>query len=121
MQSDNQLFYSFFNMNELARLFYVARFVFYFLQVLCSFSSAFSRLETFPQLFWQVKEWLIIKLHEMIRVPLVVASPIVFILYHDQGWQEGVLKVMKKDHFLVFLIILVLLSKFLGRSRSSSY
>ena len=32
MQSDNQLFYSFYNLNELAGVFYVGRFVIHFLQ-----------------------------------------------------------------------------------------
>ena len=28
-----------------------------------------------------------------------VACPIVFIFFYDRGWQRGVLKLMKNDHF----------------------
>ena len=56
--------------------------------------------------------------HEMIRVLHVVACPIVFILSYDQSWQRGVFKVMKNDHFLLFLAVWVLFPKFLGRLRS---
>ena len=38
----------------------------------------FSRLELFPYVFRQVKEWLTLQLHEMIRLPHAVACPIVF-------------------------------------------
>ena len=48
-----------------------------------SFFRVFSRLGPFPQVFRQVKEWLILELHEMIRVSLAVASLIVFILFCD--------------------------------------
>ena len=43
----------------------------------------FSCLCHFPQVFGQVKEWLILELHEMIRMPHVVAYPKVFILVCD--------------------------------------
>ena len=44
----------------------------------------------------------------MIRVPHVVACPMNFNLLCDQGQQGGVFKVMKNDHFLVFLAVLVM-------------
>ena len=70
---------------------------------------------TFPQVFRQVKEWLIFELHEVIRVLHVVACMMDFDLLCDQGKQEGVLKLMKNDHFLAFLVVLVIFSKCLGR------
>ena len=63
------------------------------------FFSIFSHLGPFSLVFGQVKEWLILELHEMIKTSLVVAFPIVFILFHDRDWQEGVFKVMKNDLF----------------------
>ena len=48
----------------------------------CSISSG---LGLFPQVFEQVKEWRILKLHEMILVSHVVAFSIVFfIFFYDQ-------------------------------------
>ena len=38
-----------------------------------------------------------------------------FLLFYECGWQGVVLKVIKNDHFLVFLAIFVLFLKFLGR------
>ena len=68
----------------------------------------FSRFGHFPQVFEQVNEWLILELHEMIKVSHLAASPVVFILFYDRDWQGGVLKLMKNDHFLVFLAVWVL-------------
>ena len=45
----------------------------------------------------------------------VVACMMDFDLLCDQGKQEGVLKLMKNDHFLAFLVVLVIFSKCLGR------
>ena len=70
-------------------------------------------------MFGQVKEWLTLALHEMIRVLHVVACLIVLILLYCQGWQGGVFKVVKNDHFLVFSSVFVHFPKFLGRLRSS--
>ena len=53
----------------------------------------------------------------MIRMSRLVACPIVFILFYDRDWQGGIIKVMKKDHFLVFLPVCVLFPKCLGRLR----
>ena len=80
-----------------------------------SIFSSFIRLGTFPQVFRQVKEWLILELHEVIRVLHVVACMMDFNLLCYQGKQEGVLKLMKNDHFLAFLAVLVIFSKCLGR------
>ena len=44
----------------------------------------------FPQVFGQVKQWLMLELHETIRVSHVVLCPIVFILfYDDQDWHNA--------------------------------
>ena len=40
-----------------------------------------------------------IKLHKIIRLLRVVALPIVFVLFYARGWQGGVLKAIKNDHF----------------------
>ena len=67
------------------------------------FFSVFNRLDHFAQVFRQVKECLILQLHEMIRVLHEVACPIVFILFYDPYWQEGVFKLMKNYHiFSIF-------------------
>ena len=71
-----------------------------------SFFGVFSRLGHFPQVFGQVKEWLILELHEMIKVPDAVACPVDFnLLCYRGGQQRGVLKLMKNDHFLIFSAI----------------
>ena len=49
-------------------------------------------LSPFPHSFGQVKEWVILKLHEMIRVSHVVACPIVFVLLYNRVGHGGVLK-----------------------------
>ena len=79
------------------------------------FCSIFSRLDSFPQVFGQVKEWLMLDLHEIIRVPHVVACPMDCHLPCDGGQQGGVLKFMKNDHVLVFLAVWVFFSKFFGQ------
>ena len=57
--------------------------------------SIFSRLVPFPQVFGQVKEWLMLDLHEMIRLLHVVACPVVSILVSDRDGQARVFKVMR--------------------------
>ena len=37
------------------------------------------------------------------------------ILFYEQGWQGGVLKVRKNNHLLKFLVVWGLFVKFLGR------
>ena len=79
-----------------------------------SFFSVFSCLDPFPQVFGQVKEKLILELHETIRVLLDVACRIAFLLFYQRSWQGEVMKVMENDHFVVFLAVFVHLPKFLG-------
>ena len=50
-------------------------------------SNFYSRLGLFPRAFGKVKESLILKLHEMIRISHVVACPIVFISFCDRDRQ----------------------------------
>ena len=38
-----------------------------------------------------------LELHKIMRASHVVVYPIVFILFYERSWQEGVLKVMKND------------------------
>ena len=64
-----------------------------------SFFSAFSGLGPFPQALWEVKECLVLQLHEVIRVLHVILCPIVFIFFYDWYWQGGVLKLLKNNHF----------------------
>ena len=79
----------------------------------------------FPKIFFsdggEVKAWLMLEVHEMIRLPHVVLSPIVFILFYERDLQGGVLKVIKNDHFLVFLAVWALFPKVLGGLRSGLY
>ena len=53
-----------------------------------SFSSIFSRLGSFSQAFEKVKEWIMFKLHRMIRVVYAVACRIVFFMIRT-GREEG--------------------------------
>ena len=58
----------------------------------------------FLQIFEQVKQWLLLELHGIIRLLHLVLCPL--------------LKPTKNEHFQVFLAVWVLLPKFLGRLRS---
>ena len=82
-----------------------------------TFVSVFQRLDSFPHVFMQVRESLILQMHEMKRVLHAVACLIVFLLFHDRDWQGVLLKLMKNDHLLVFFAVWVLFPKFLGRLR----
>ena len=55
--------------------------------------SFFSRLGPFPQVFGQVKEWVILELNEMIKVLPAVACSMDNLL-SDRGQQLGVLKML---------------------------
>ena len=44
------------------------------------------------------------ELHKIIKVSHVVACPFAFLLFFERRWQEGVFKIMKTHHFLVFLV-----------------
>ena len=72
-------------------------------------------MNPFPRVFRQVKECLILKLHEIIRVLHAVAYIIVFILLYDRFWQEGQLKPMKKEHFFSIFIGLDLSPQVFGQ------
>ena len=50
----------------------------------------------------------------------VVTCPIIFILFDYPDWQGGMLKLMKTDHFLVFLAVWVLFLMFLACKRVDS-
>ena len=80
--------------------------------------SVFNRLGPLPTVFSQLKEWLILELHEIIRVSHFVECQIVFHLFYDRDWQGGMLKLMENVYFLVFLAVWVLFHKFLARFRS---
>ena len=73
-----------------------------------SFFSAFSCLDHFTQVSSQVKECLILQLHQTIRVLHVVMYPIAFILFYDRNWQGRVFKVMKVMKVLNIFIRFVL-------------
>ena len=53
-----------------------------------------------------------LELHKIIRVSHAAALPIVFVLFYERGWQGGIIKVMKNDHFLIFLAVLIVFPKF---------
>ena len=54
-----------------------------------SFFCVFSRLGHFPQVLGQVKGWLQLELHEMIKVPNAVACPKDFsLLYYREVSKE---------------------------------
>ena len=55
------------------------------------------------------------KLDEMIKVLLVVAYPIVFILFDDRYWQGGVPKRMKNYHFFSIFSRFGIFPKVFGR------
>ena len=61
--------------------------------------GAFSHLGHFPQVLGQINKWPILKLHDKVRVLHEVKCRIIFILSEDPDWQEGILKLMKNDHF----------------------
>ena len=68
----------------------------------------------FPQVFPQYKELPILKMHEIIRMSDVLACLIVFPLFYKRGSHGGVFKVIKNNHFLVFLAVWGLIPKYLG-------
>ena len=80
----------------------------------CSNLRIISLLGLFLQLLGQVKKWLILELHKMIRMSRAVAYLIIFILLCDLGQQKAVFKLMKNCHFLVFLPVSVFSRTFLG-------
>ena len=67
-----------------------------------SFSGIFSRLSCFSQVFWQVKDWDILKQHEIIRVSHLLVCSIAFTLLCRLSWQRDVLKLTEKFNFKYF-------------------
>ena len=67
-----------------------------------AFFSIFSRLGLYPQVFGQVKKWLIVGFREIGQVPHIVACLIDFNLRCDRGQQDGVLKPKKIFIFSIF-------------------
>ena len=65
-------------------------------------------MSPFLLVFRQVKEWLILEFHKVIRVLHATACPFVFILFND--WI--VKSYEKNDYFLVFLAAWVIFSVF---------
>ena len=54
-----------------------------------------------------------LELHKIIRVSNLVVFATVFVLFYERDWQGEVFKVIKNDHFLVFLAVWGLIPKFL--------
>ena len=71
----------------------------------CLFFSIFSTLGPILQIYWQVMEQFILEFHEIIRMSHVIACLVIFILFYDLDQQGGVFKLMKNDHFIVFLLV----------------
>ena len=46
----------------------------------------FSCLSSLHHVFGQVKGWLILELHKIKYLSHVVACPVIYILFYDQGW-----------------------------------
>ena len=46
---------------------------------------------------------------------VICSSVSTFFLFYDQDGKEGMFKVMKNDHFLVFLVLCVIFHNILGR------
>ena len=68
------------------------------------FFIIFRRLGPFPQAFGQVKGWLILELHEMIRVPHVVVCPMDFNLPCDRGQQQKMIIFRYFQSFACFIL-----------------
>ena len=55
-----------------------------------------------------------LELYKIIKMSHIVSCPIVFPWFYEGAWQGGDFKIMKNDHFLVFLVVWVIFTKFLG-------
>ena len=69
----------------------------------------------FSQIFEQVKEWSILELHEMIRVPHIAVCLVVFSLLCGLGKPAEVLRLIKNVHFILLLAVWLLFISSLGR------
>ena len=67
-----------------------------------AFCSIFSRLGLYPQVFEQVKKWLIVGFREIAQVPHIVECLMDFNLRCYRGQQDGVLKPKKIFIFRYF-------------------
>ena len=81
--------------------------------------SVFSRLGPFSQVFGQVKEWLMLELHKIIRVSYVVTWPFFFFFILWMGFPGRSVHSYEKWSFSVFMAAWILFRKFLGRWGSS--
>ena len=84
-----------------------------------SFYSVVIRLSPFPQVFEQIKKWLTLQLHKIIRVSYLVAFPFFFflVLWVRYG-VRSVQSYEKLSFFWCFLAVWVFFHKFLGRLMS---
>ena len=81
-----------------------------------SFYSVVIRLSPFPQVFEQIKKWLTLQLHKIIRVSYLVAFPFFFFFsFMGGGWGEEGSKLWKMIIFLVFFGCLGLFPQVFGQ------
>ena len=82
-----------------------------------SFYSVVIRLSPFPQVFEQIKKWLTLQLHKIIRVSYLVAFPFFFFFFSSMGevWSEECSKLWKMIIFLVFFGCLGLFPQVFGQ------
>ena len=81
-----------------------------------SFYSVVIRLSPFSQVFEQIKKWLTLQLHKIIRVSYLVAFPF-FFFFSSMGevWSEECSKLWKMIIFLVFFGCLGLFPQVFGQ------
>ena len=121
----------------------------------CWILSIFKRLCPFSQVFWQVKQWLMLELCEVRKVSHLAVCPIVFVFLYDRGriaqtygkWSvfsilnrsvhflqvfgkskewlmlelHEMIRVLQVVAYKKFLAVEVLFLKFLGRLKSRIY
>ena len=82
-----------------------------------SFYSVVIRLSPFPQVFEQIKKWLTLQLHKIIRVSYLVVFPFFFFFCSSMGevWSEECSKLWKMIIFLVFFDCLGLFPQVFGQ------
>lgn len=77
-----------------------------------SFLGIFSRLGCFPPVYGKVKVWFISELHEIMKVPHVVAFPIVFLYFLIEVGMEDCWSLWKMILFKYFLPLWFVSSRF---------